>query len=439
MGQIIARVDRYSIAEELEIAPGDELLTINGERIIDLIDYEALCALEELTLTVKKPDGTVMEAEIEKDAYEPLGLNFETDLMGPLRCCANHCIFCFVDQMRPGLRKSLYVKDDDWRMSMIMGNFVTLTNVTDKELDRIIRRKASPLYISVHATDPELRACMMKQPLAAKLMEQLKKLTQAGIKLHCQMVLCPGYNDGAQLERSIADLYSLGENVLSLAAVPVGLTGYRDELHPLKGFDKAGAEAVIDCADRWRERAQRERGHCFVYPSDEFYVLAERPLPDYDSYNDFPQIENGVGILRKFHDEVEQALQNVEQDCLKGVSVTMVNGTSAQNWAKELGEMIARKTGADIRNVTVVNKFFGDTVTVTGLLVEQDVEEELKRHELGDFVMIPRTMLREGTEVFLDGGTVTQLSEAIGVPVRPFYCDGEELIDVLLGREPEEF
>ena len=434
----IVAVDENSIAQELGLEPGDTLLAIDGEDVVDLIDYEALCAGESLTVTAQKPDGTLIEGQVEKEDWEPLGLSFEKDLMGPLRCCANNCIFCFVDQMRPGLRESLYVKDDDWRMSMVMGNFVTLTNVSDKELERIIRRHASPLYISVHTTNPALRASMMNQPRAAKILDQLKKLSAAGIKMHCQLVLCPGYNDGKELERSISDLYQLKENVLSVAVVPVGLTAYRDHLPKFSGFDGAGARDVVCRVEEWQKKARAETGRSFVYASDEFYVLSDKPLPSGESYDGYPQIENGVGMLRKFEDELEEALADVKEGCLKGRQFTLVCGVSAQKWSRHIAGLVMDRTGAKIDAVTVDNDFFGETVTVTGLLVERDVEAELKKHALGDGVLIPKNMLREGTEVFLDGGTVSQLKAAIGCPVRPFEVEGQDFVDVLLGRVKED-
>ena len=428
----IAAVDTGSIAEELGVEPGDVLASINGMDIIDVVDYEDACSAEQLTLLFKKADGTELEADVEKDEDEPLGLTFENGLMSPLRRCANHCVFCFVDQLPKGMRDTLYIKDDDWRLSLIMGNFVTLTNVGDGELERIIDRRVSPLYISVHTTDPALRREMMRCEKAGKIMDQLRRLTKSGIRLHCQLVLCPRINDGAALDHTLSDLYSLGDRVLSVAAVPVGLTGHREGLPALTPYDRAGANAVIDCIEVWQKRSMAERGTHFVNASDEFYTIAGRDVPPAEVYEGYPQIENGVGMLRKFQDELNEALPAVPAGCLKGVSATIVTGTSAAAWSERMARLAADRTGLSVRVVSVKNRFFGESVTVTGLLVSEDVAKALSDKELGDAVLIPRSMLRAGEETLLDGGTVDGISEMLNVPVLPFYVDGEDFMETLL-------
>ena len=310
MGHRIKSVPPESLGAELGLVPGDELLRIGGEEVVDVIDYQALICCEELTLTYRH-EGEEMEVSCEKEEWEELGVEFEDDML-VTRVCKNHCVFCFIDQMPRGCRKSLYVKDDDWRMSLMMGNFVTLTNVDDKELQRIVRRHASPLYISIHATDGEVRKKMMRNPNADRIMAQLKTLQRAGIQFHGQIVLCPELNDGAVLEKTIADLSAMHPAAQSLAIVPVGLTGHREGLYPLRPFTADEADDVVRTVQRWQKKCYKELGTRFVYASDEFYCIAGRKLPKEESYEDFAQIENGVGLFAQLRAEFDDAMQGAQ-------------------------------------------------------------------------------------------------------------------------------
>ena len=306
MGHIIKSVPEGSLGAELGLLPGDELLTLNGEPVVDVIDYQALLSTEELALVYRR-GGETLEVDCEKEEWEELGVEFADGLL-TTRVCKNHCIFCFIDQMPPNCRPTLYVKDDDWRMSLMMGNFVTLTNVDEEEMRRIVRRRASPLYISVHATDPEVRRRMMRNPHAGRILDQLRTLRDAGLQFHCQIVLCPGENDGDVLEKTLTDLAALRPAAQSVAVVPVGLTGYRQGLYPLRPFTREEADGVLRQISRWQKKCWKEMGTRFVFASDEFYCLAGRSLPAESCYEDFPQIENGVGLFATLRAEFEDAL-----------------------------------------------------------------------------------------------------------------------------------
>lgn len=432
MEHVITDVLAGSIAEEVGIEPGDILVAIDGADVADIVDYEYFCARELLTLTVRKPDGQILEAEIEKDEEEWLGIGFENGLMSRTRLCANHCVFCFVDQMPPGMRPTLYVKDDDWRMSFMMGNFVTLTNVSDQELQRIIDRHIPVLYVSVHATDPELRVRMMRQPRAARLMEQLKKLIAGGVALNCQIVLCPGWNDGEALERTLTDLWSLGPGVRSVAAVPVGLTGHREGLEKLQTYNAESAGRLLEQVERWQARCLAERGTRFIFPADEFYAMCGREVPEAEAYEGYPQIENGIGMMRKFEDELRAALRERKPGCAKGRKVTMATGVSATPWLGRMAALVAEWTGLAFQIITVKNHFFGGTVTVAGLLVGQDLAEALKGRIEGDRLVLPRSMLRENEDTFLDDSHLDDLSKALGCRIKAAWVDGADFLSAVL-------
>lgn len=428
MEQLIISVDAGSIAEELGITAGMTLLSIDGESVEDIIDYEQLTAAECITLAVKTELGEVIEAEVEKDLYEPLGLSFtHGGLMSPIRSCKNHCIFCFIDQMPKGVRDTLHVKDDDWRLSLIMGNYVTLTNVDEAEFDRIIKRRVSPLYISVHATDGEVRKKMMLNPSAVNIMPRLTALKEAGIQFHSQIVLCPEINDGDVLEKTIADLYSLCPESQSLAVVPVGLTKFRDKLFKLRCLTKDEAGAAIDIIEKWQKKSLEEQGVRFVFPSDEMYIIAERELPPVEAYEDFCQIENGVGLLRKFEDEFLYGLES-EKPIGKQVEFNSVSGVSAAPFMSRLFKQL-EPYGIKITTHSVRNDYFGDTITVSGLVTPTDMIAQLKDKLGGKPLLIPRSMMREQEEVFLDGIRLKEFSNQLGVKVIPNCAnDGEEFI-----------
>jgi putative radical SAM enzyme (TIGR03279 family) len=428
MNHRIQRVEPGSLAARLGLKAGDRLVKIDGQSVIDLIDYQALCCTSKLRLTTER-GGKQTEFSIEKDDYEPLGLEFDGQLMSGVRSCCNQCVFCFVDQLPQNSRPTLHVKDDDWRLSLMMGNFVTLTNVGPRELDRIIARRASPMYISVHATDPELRARMLGTPRGAGIREQLDKLARGGIRFHLQAVLCPGYNDGEALDRTISDLAALRPAALSLALVPVGLTSHRLGLIDLKPFDAAGAARVLDQVDSWRARLVGS-GSGFVQAADEFYILAGRPFPDEDAYEDYPQIENGVGMCRLLEREFDEAYR-LDDLMARPARVVVVCGVSVQPFLEKLIREHPLP-GVEIRVIPLTNGFFGKTVTVSGLLTGGDLIRGLQNVQ-ADRVLITECMLREGDEVFLDGMALSEVKRALGLDILPVGRRGDQLLDALKG------
>ncbi|HIS02997.1 MAG TPA: DUF512 domain-containing protein [Candidatus Pullichristensenella avicola] len=432
MAQRIASVDAGSLAEALGLRGGDEILTINGEYVADLLDYEALCANRRLRLRVRR-GGEEILCDLHKDEYAPLGLNFDRPLMSGTRLCCNRCLFCFVDQLPPLARPSLRVKDDDWRMSMMMGNYVTLTNVSDREIGRIIRRHASPLYISVHAMDPDLRCRILGTPRGARLPEQLKALAGGGIQFHTQAVLCPGLNDGAALEDTIEKLAAMHPAAQSLALVPVGLTGCREGLHPLHKYTRAEARAVLEIAERWRARLLERLGTRFVFPSDEFYLAADWAVPPEEEYEDYGQIDDGVGMLRLLQTEFDEAYRELPEAMKRpggAVKLTIACGVSA---APFLREMLAARpvTGVSTAVRPVENRFFGPSVTVSGLLTGGDLLRELQNEECAA-VLVTVCMLRDGDNVFLDDMTLEEVSRALKKPVIPVGRRGDELLSAIL-------
>lgn len=425
MGQVIRQVLPGSIAEELGIEPGDILESINGESVKDCIDYEYLCAREFCELKIRNYRNQQIETvEIEKDVAEGLGLVFSSDLMCNQRNCANKCIFCFVDQMPKNLRPSLYVKDDDWRLSLMMGNFITLSNVSDGELQRIIDRRVSPLYISVHATDPDIRAKLVGGMRSRKILQQLKKLADAGLYFHTQFVLMPGLNDGQVLDQSLQDMWALWPHTLSAAVVPVGLTKFRDNLPHLTPYTRQTAGRLLDLTDRWREKCLFEHGTRFVQPSDEFYVLADRPVPPADTYEGYAQIENGVGMLRKFEDELDDELQSVPKNTAEGKRFLLATGWSAGKWLTRLAKKVAVHTGAKLEVMPVENRFFGPTVTVTSLLTGTDLCDVLRNQKNYDYILICSEIHKGNEEIFLDDMTLFDLKRQVKLPIVSVENDG---------------
>ncbi len=423
----ITSVDSQSPAHASGIAPGVLLVSINGEDVEDIIDYEHLSATNRLHIVVEDDSGHKAEYRIEKEVYEPLGLNFSTSLMTPVRACRNHCLFCFIDQLPRGGRETLHFKDDDWRLSLIMGNYVTLTNVSDEEFARMLHRRVSPLYVSVHATDGEVRKAMMRNPTADRILERLTALHDAGLRFHSQIVVCPGINDGKLLERSIEELYALSPAAQSVAVVPVGLTRFREDLASLRSITGSEAAVMIDYIEAFSKKARLETGRGFVYAADELYILAGRELPYYDEYDDFLQLENGVGLLRKFEREFNDALVAMEKlPQLRRVSGA--TGVSAHTFLAPLMEKLAAFNIVFDLN-TVENDFFGHSVTVAGLVTAGDIAAQLKGRILGEALVIPDDMLREREDVFLDGHSLVWLQDEIGLPVWPLNAvDGEAFV-----------
>ena len=434
MGIGILSVIRNSAAARSGILPGEILLRINGEDIIDEIDYQALSMASRIRIDLIGLDEKERTVLLHKPSDTPLGLQLdERQLLAP-RVCKNHCIFCFVDQMPPHMRQTLYVKDDDWRLSLMMGNFVTLTNVDDKEFDRILRRRVSPLYISVHATDPEVRVKMLRNPSAGNIMHRLSRLKDVGIEFHCQAVVCPGINDGAVLHQTIVDLAGLWPAARSLAVVPVGLTDYRRGLYPLRVFNRKEASDLLQDLELIQAYYQRTLGTRFVFPADELYSTAGRPVPSEDAYEGYPQIENGIGMLRQLAEECESifpALLEEERDkpTPPPRHVLIPTGVSALRYIRELAEKYARPEDR-VEVFSVQNHFFGPSVTVTGLIVGQDLANSLKGRS-ADQVLISGTMLREGENCFLDDRTVEDIAEETGLSFRVVQNHGEDFIRAL--------
>ena len=425
----ILSVTPGSPAFQAGIQPDGFLCQVNGEPVVDEIDYQALTTATRLSLDIISPSGQASHLILHKRLWEPLGLCLdETTAMKP-RQCRNHCVFCFIDQMPPGMRKTLYVKDDDWRLSLMMGNYVTLTNLDDTEFERILRRKASPLYISVHATDPEVRIRMLRNPKAGMLMNRLRQLYDHGLKFHAQIVLCPGLNDGVVLDQTLHDLASLLPSAQSVAVVPVGTTRFRNRLAQLQTFTPESAAKLLDQLAPYQAFFLRTAGTRFVFPSDEFYCLCGRSIPPDDAYEDYVQIENGVGMLRKLEQECEEAAADLEPVCSVPRHILIPTGVSAAPFIKMLADRYA-PSGTEVEVIPVQNRFFGETITVTGLLVGQDLAFAL-REKQGDEILICETMLRDRSDTFLDDFTVDDLEKKIQKPVHVVENSGESFIRAL--------
>ena len=378
---------------------------------------------------MERQDGSQREVDILKPPHRPLGLHFEESLICNPRSCANNCVFCFIDQMPEGLRESLYVKDDDWRLSLMMGNFVSLTNVSDREFERIIRRRASPLYVSVHATDPALRARLMRQKRAADLMPRLRRLRQEGLEFHCQVVLCPGLNDGPALNQTLSELLDLSPAALSVALVPVGLTKYRDGLTELKPYTVEQAKAVLDQCHLFQEKALSRTGSRFVFPADELICIAGAPLPEAEAYEGYPQIENGIGMIRLMEEQLREASREKLPSDDAGTRVLIACGTSIRPYMEGwVSQYKGTKTSVEVHSIR--NDFFGTTVTVSGLITGQDLARQL--HGLqADLLLLPDSMLNADKTSFLDDLSPQELEHILGFPVRALPCTGDALYRAL--------
>ena len=433
MAHLITAVHADGIAQEIGILKGDLLVSINGEEIIDQIDFQALSVLENLEILIKRKDEEIL-FEIEKDEDEPLGIQMAETMISKPRLCRNNCVFCFIDQMPPSLRSTLYVKDDDWRMSLMMGNYVTLTNVSDAEFDRIIRRQASPLYISVHATDGEVRKRMMNNKNADQIMEKLTRLKEAGIQFHCQVVLCPGYNDGEILEQTLGDLVSLYPAAQSVALVPVGTTKFRDGLAKLIPYDMRTANDLLDFVRPIQRLLLKEIGTRFVFPADEFYCLSKRDVPPEEEYEGFPQIENGVGLLSLFEADVRYAYrQNPKPKGRPAKRLIACGSSVALSLERLIREYGPTYTTTHVQPIT--NDFFGRTVTVTGLVTGGDLIGQLKGAETEE-ILICANMLRAEQDLFLDDVSLEEARQAL-LPAKLIVIenDGMAFYNAICGLE----
>ncbi len=432
---IIHRVIEGSIAEEMEIEPGDELISINGQEIEDIFDYQFLTEDSFLTVIIRKCNGEEWELEIDKDEDEDLGIEFENGLMDEYRSCRNKCVFCFIDQMPPGMRESLYFKDDDSRLSFLQGNYVTLTNMSDKDIDRIIRYRLSPINISFQAMNPALRCRMLNNRFAGEALKKADRLFEAGIEMNGQIVLCKGLNDGKELDFSIRELSKYIPHLKSVSVVPVGLTKYREGLFPLEGFDREDARKVLLLIHSWQDKLFSKYGTYFVHAGDEFYIMADAEIPPAESYDGYLQYENGVGMIRSFLDEFEECLVDLRehpedyppQDTVRELS--LCGGLLMQDYIRDcLNKLSGLYPGIRVHYYPVKNLFFGERITVSGLLTGQDIVGALKGKVLGEVLFLPENLLRADTDILLDDMRIGDVSEALGVPVRIIRTDGEDFI-----------
>ena len=433
---VIQSIVPGSIAEEMELQPGDTVLAINGQDIEDVFDYHYLVNDEYIEMLIRTADGTEEVLEIEKDYDEDIGIVFESSLMDDYRSCSNKCIFCFIDQLPKGMRETMYFKDDDSRLSFLQGNYITMTNMKDEALERIIRYKLEPINVSVHTTNPELRCMMLHNRFAGKIMDQLQKLYEGGIIMNGQIVLCKNVNDGEELERSIRDLSGFIPNIESVSVVPVGLSNYRKGLYPLEPFERDDARAVITCIEKWQKKLYAEYGTHFIHASDEWYLLAGYEVPEEERYDGYLQLENGVGMIRLLMEEFHEGLKEAVTDGKKR-HVTIATGHSAVGTIRRLTKELCEK----FPNVTVdvyeiVNHFFGEQITVSGLMTGTDLKEQLQGKNLGEALLLPVNILRSGEDVqiLLDDITIPELEKTLQIPISIVQSNGQDLVDKILGR-----
>ena len=431
---VIASVEPGSIADELELEAGDILLKINGNIIEDVFDYHYLMNEEYVELLICKADGEEWELEIEKEFEEDLGVSFENGMMDDYRHCTNKCIFCFIDQMPPGMRETLYFKDDDTRLSFLQGNYVTLTNLKEKDVEKIIKYKLSPINISFQTTNPELRCKMLHNRFAGDSLKIVDRLVEAGITINGQIVLCKNWNDGEELERSMSDLYKYVPSLQSVSVVPVGLSKFRDGLEPLEPFTKEDAKKVLAQIEKWQKKAYEEYGMHFIHASDEWYLLAEEELPEEESYDGYLQLENGVGMLRLLEREFHDALSMEKGDnAVRKVSIA-TGKLAAPFIGKFMEELTVKYPNTEVYVYDIINEFFGERITVAGLITGQDLKKQLKGAQLGDKLLLPCHMLRSGEEVFLDDVTVSELSEYLQIPIEIVDSDGAVLLHHVINK-----
>ncbi|MDY5578216.1 MAG: DUF512 domain-containing protein [Lachnospiraceae bacterium] len=437
-GHVIKSVKTGSIAEELEIEAGDILLKINNEILEDVFDYQYMQEEEYLEILIRKASGEEWILEVEKDYDEDLGMEFEQGLMDDYRSCTNKCIFCFIDQMPKGMRETLYFKDDDSRLSFLQGNYVTLTNMSDKDIDRIIKYHLFPINISVQTTNPELRCKMLNNRFAGEALKKIHRLAEACIEMNGQIVLCKGVNDGVELQKSIEDLAKYLPHMRSVSVVPAGLTKYRDGLYPLKMFSKEDACQVIDMIEGYQERYYREYGLHFIHASDEWYILAERDFPQEESYDGYIQLENGVGMMRLLYEEYTEALEQTKGNQISR-TISVATGVLAYDMICRLALMAKQKfPNLDIRVYMIKNEFFGETITVSGLLTGCDIINQLKGKELGETLLLPCNVLRAGEEVFLDDVTLEEVKTTLQVDINIVKSGGKDLLDSFTGSQKQE-
>jgi putative radical SAM enzyme (TIGR03279 family) len=426
-GMRVARVREGGTGAEIGMAAGEEILEINGAPVPDLVAYQFLIAEEEVTVLTRRPDGTLHEYELEKDAHDDLDVE-PTPLN--IRVCGNHCVFCFVDQLPPGLRSTLYVKDDDFRHSFLHGNYITLTTLREREISRLIREKLSPLYVSVHATDDTVRRTLLGKERAPPIMDLLRRLTQNGIHMHTQAVLCPGLNDGDVLRRTIEDLRGLGPHVESLAVVPLGLTRHRENLPSLQGYTRAQAAAVLDVVHGFQDQFRAQDGQAFVHAADEFYLKAGRTVPGEAGYDGYPQLDNGVGLVRDFLTQLSREVRRLPRRLAQPRTMLLVTGTSFAPVLRQACERLRGIEGLTVEVVAAENRLLGSTVTVAGLLCGRDIVAAVKGRR-ADVVVVPSIAVRDGYGVFLDDLTPLDVERAAGLPVMLAEPSARGLVDAV--------
>ena len=429
---VISRVLPGSIGEELELEPGDVLVSINGQPVEDVFDYRYLMNDEVVELLIRKKNGEEWELEVEKDYEDDLGVEFENSLMDDYRSCSNHCIFCFIDQMPPNMRETLYFKDDDSRLSFLQGNYVTLTNMSEYDLDRIIKFHLSPINVSFQTMNPELRCKMLHNRFAGDALKKVDKLYQGGVIMNGQIVLCKGVNDRDELEYSLEKLSEYAPVLQSVSVVPVGLSKYRDGLYPLEPFDREDAEYLIEQVERWQKIMMERHGIHFIHASDEWYILAGKKLPEETRYDGYLQLENGVGMMRLLETEVKERLAGLEGDN-REFTASVATGKLAAPFIQQYMKLIQEKfPNIKVNVYTIRNDFFGERITVSGLITGADLREQLKDRELGEKILIPCNMLRSGEDVFLDDLTVDDIREALGTELVVVDEPGADLVDCVI-------
>ena len=433
MSVIVKSVIKGSPAYKIGMREGDTLVNLSGNEIMDVLDYRFYQNNDKMTVEYINSKGKIISKKLKKKEYEELGLEFETYLIDKKHSCRNKCIFCFIDQLPKGLRDSLYFKDDDSRLSFLFGNYITLTNITEHEVDRIIKMHISPVNISVHTTNPELRVKMMNNKNAGKVLDIIYRFNEAGIKLNCQLVLVPDYNDGEELKRSLKDLTAL-ENVECIAAVPVGLTRYREGLCEISPFDKKRAEETLRILEEFGEETLKKYGERRVFAADEFYILAGRKFHDADYYEEFLQLENGVGLVPLLLSESDEAISLCDYELKEKRNITIATGESVFPFIKSIVDKIEKKWDNLKCNVFAIkNNFFGGHINVSGLITATDLEDQLKDKDLGEELLIPSVMLRDGGDMFLDSITLEELSRKLNIKITPVDNDGFQMLDKILG------
>lgn len=434
---LIKSVTPGSIAEEMEIEAGDYLLEVNGTTIVDIFDYQLLCMDEFIDVVIEKSNGEQWELEIEKYENEELGLEFENGLMDEYRSCCNKCMFCFIDQMPPGMRETLYFKDDDSRLSFLQGNYITLTNMNENDVDRIIRYNLSPINISVHTTNPKLRCKMLNNRFAGDKLKYIDRLNAADVEMNGQVVLCKNVNDKEELERTISDLEKYIPNMRSVSIVPSGLTKFRDGLYPLELFEKEDACAVIDTIEKWQKHFYEKYGIHFIHASDEWYILADREMPEEERYDGYLQLENGVGMIRSFIEEVKDYLDSIEGDD-RVINVSTISGVLAYDTIKSSCDKINKKfPNVNVHVYKIINDYFGHSITVTGLLTGQDICSQLSGKELGDNLLLPTNTLKADENIFLDDMTLEEFEKNLQINTIIVKSSGMDFVKTIINENED--